>query len=192
MTTARPLVPSTLQSRGFIAFDDPDAHECFEAFSDWSQAVAVGSSQDSQLLAAVRDFYQDLFQMRMEPPVGAPLPSNGESIYAWIDPAKYVFTDALLDGFFSGRYWIGEMAETAMSRRRAWNELALAMVAVGGSYDSSQAESKIFAEGIEAQRLPDGRFAHTQGLGGRHRTVGMLALTAPAIPVRLFLPDLES
>lgn len=180
-------VPLPLRRKGFIDFNDADASTCFEAYRDWSDGVASRSDRLGELIVHLGLFYTQLNMRRDRADASAPNPNRSEPTFAWIDPCSYVLSDALLDGFFaSERNWVGALPDRAVDNRGYWSQMAKAMAGEGGSFNTSKAAKRMEVERIEIQRAPDGRFMHVRESGGRHRTVAMLALRAPALPAILW------
>ena len=170
-------------SRGAIPFDDPASSTIFDAFHRWAQSVSAGSHPDRESLG-VRDFR--LQASILEDPLRAPGGALGASAPCWVAPSRYVVSDALLDGFFTGRNWVGDIGDKTIARRGWWTELSDRFADSNGAFSPSRTRSTIHAEGIEMARGSDSEFFHTNGLGGRHRTVAMLMLGVPALPAMVY------
>ena len=180
-------VPPALTRQGQISLDDPAAWSVFDAFHQWAQMVGSGAHRDEAHLGV------DYFTLQATHPedvVSAPRVNLEVSECCWVDPSRYDVSDALLRDFFSReRNWVGELGARTVALCARWSALAARLTDADGAFSPPHARSVLHDEGIEMVLDSTTKFMHAGSLGGRHRTVAMLLLGAPALPARVYAVD---
>lgn len=177
----------TDNDNGFVLFDEECAADCFEAFAKWASQVQTEQFKES--LTRERDltrFFWELQRQRVEPPV-TNLPSpDGKPVPAWVSVSRYVYSDALLDGFISDKHPLDGLEDEVWQWIGSWQNLADGMRSEANDFSPEKAARLIETRAIEVQRTEDGRFATPRSSDGRHRTVALVGLGAPVMPVLLY------
>lgn len=176
-----------MSDEGYVLFSDTTAAAYFESYVAWAEAVSERTFKDDEEshFELIR-FYISLQQSAIDPPARAPVLTDIEYRPAWVDASRYVVSDALLAGFFSDKHFISSVIDDTREKRGHWRTLGEQMRAPGSPgalFDADIASRLVVSRAIELFRLADGSFITPRTSDGRHRTVAMVALGAPLLPV---------
>lgn len=182
----------TLVSDGYVRFTDPEAAACFREFSRWASEVSAAPFADTnpEWHEIARHYYwlQSLGFPDAPDVVLDAAPAVGAPIAVWVDPSRYAVSEALLDGFFTGRKnFIGDVITRVRDWRHSWVDRADRMRDETGAFSPQLASEEVEQLAIDLQLTDQGSFVTARTSDGRHRTVAMIALKAPVMPVRLYL-----
>lgn len=182
----------TLETDGYVRFTDPEAADCFGAFQEWAARVSETEYADSDpAWHTVVRTYLDLREME-SPDKIATVPSfeelDTEPFAAWVDAGRYQLSQALLRGFFQGqKNFIGDVISRVRSLRHAWVQLARELSDQSNQFSPDLATTEVDLQSIELQQTDQASFVTSSTSDGRHRTMAMIALGAPVLPVQLRL-----
>lgn len=174
-------LPDALHRTGHVYFAAEDAALCFDVFAAWARRIAEVDYID---YSSVLNFYVAYGRKNADEFPTAPRPSTSALSGAWIDPSRYVPSQALSDGFFASKSQL-ELAEDTRVQHYFWLSLAVRMRGADDTFSPGTATRALDVEQIEVQRTREGEYMHCYNDGGRHRMQAMRALGAPVIPVLL-------